>query len=116
MEEAIHSLVCPMRVDSHQMQIDAHNLWILDDRLAFFSFFASDRPISQMTSSESGREPDLALFYDSCIAWRESDRACDTVILVEFKRPGLEHYNDKNDPYMQRNCSTGSAGGCGAVA
>lgn len=25
----------------------------------------------------------------------------DTVILVEFKRPGLEVYSDKNDPLMQ---------------
>ena len=101
LEEVVHSLICPMRVDSHQLQIEDHNLWILDDRLAFFSFFASDRPLSQISGSESGREPDIAIFYDSCIAWRESDRMCDTVILVEFKRPGLEHYTDKNDPYMQ---------------
>lgn len=101
LEEVVHSLICPMRVDSHQLQIEDHNLWILDDRLAFFSFFASDRPLSQISGSDSGREPDIAIFYDSCIAWRESDRACDTVILVEFKRPGLDSYSDKNDPYMQ---------------
>ena len=101
LEEAVHSLICPMRVDSHQLEIEDHNLWILDDRLAFFSFFASDRPLSQISGSASGREPDMAVFYDSCIAWRESDRVCDTVILVEFKRPGLPDYTDKNDPYMQ---------------
>lgn len=101
LEEAIHSLICPMRADSQQLEIEDHNLWILDDRLAFFSFFASDRPLSQISGSQSGREPDIALFYDSCVAWRESDRACDTVILVEFKRPGLIDYSDKNDPYMQ---------------
>jgi hypothetical protein len=101
LEEAIHSLICPMRVDSHQLDIEDHNLWILDDRLAFFNFFASDRPLSQFTGAESTREPDIALFYDSCIAWRESDRACDTVIIVEFKRPGLPDYSDKNDPFLQ---------------
>jgi hypothetical protein len=101
LEEAVHSLLCPMRVDSHKLHIEDHNLWILDDRLAFYSFFASDRPISQISDATSGRKPDLAFFYDSCIAWRESDRACDTVILVEFKRPGLEVYTDKNDPFMQ---------------
>ena len=101
LEEAIHSLICPMRVDSHQLEIEDHNLWILDDRLAFFNFFASDRPLSQISGSESTREPDIALFYDSCIAWRENDRACDTVILVEFKRPGLPDYSDKNDPFLQ---------------
>lgn len=101
LEDAIHKLICPMRVDSNEVSIDDHNLWILDDRLAFFSFFASDRPIKTYTEGESSREPDIAFFYDSCIAWRESERACDTVILVEFKRPGLESYSDKNDPLMQ---------------
>jgi hypothetical protein len=101
LEDAVHQLICPMRVDSNEIQIDDHNLWILDDRLAFYSFFASDRPIKTFTEAESGREPDIAFFYDSCIAWRESERFCDTVILVEFKRPGLETYTDKNDPLMQ---------------
>ena len=73
----------------------------MDDRLAFFNFFASDKPLKSYTDYESGREPDIAFFYDSCVAWRESERTCDTVILVEFKRPGLEAYTDKNDPFIQ---------------
>ena len=101
LEEAVHRVICPMRVDSHQLNIDQHNLWILDDRLAFFNFFASDRPLKKITDVDSRREPDLALFYDSCLAWRENERACDTVILVEFKRPGKENYDDKTDPFMQ---------------
>ena len=100
-EDAIHQLICPMRIESNELQIDDHNLWILDDRLAFYNFFASDRPIKTYTESDSGRKPDIALFYDSCVAWRESERACDTVILVEFKRPGLDAYTDNNDPFMQ---------------
>lgn len=101
LEDAIHHLICPMRIESSELKIDDHNLWILDDRLAFYNFFASDKPIRTFTESDSGREPDIAFFYDSCVAWRESERACDTVILVEFKRPGLEAYTDKNDPLMQ---------------
>lgn len=101
LEEAVHKLICPMRVESGELQIEDHNLWILDDRLAFFNFFASDKQIRAYTEADSGREPDIALFYDSCAAWRESERSCDTVILVEFKRPGLENYTDKTDPYMQ---------------
>lgn len=101
LEDAIHQIICPMRVDSNEIHIEDHNLWILDDRLAFYSFFASDKPIKTFIDIESGREPDIALFYESCVAWRESERACDTVILVEFKRPGLDSYTDKNDPYMQ---------------
>ena len=101
LEDAIHKLICPMRIESNEIHIDDHNLWILDDRLAFYNFFASDKPIKSYTDADSGREPDIAFFYDSCVAWRESERACDTVILVEFKRSGLETYTDKNDPFMQ---------------
>lgn len=101
LEDAVHQLICPIRIESNEIHIDDHNLWILDDRLAFYNFFASDKPIKNYTDIESTKEPDIAFFYDSCVAWRESDRACDTVILVEFKRPGLEVYTDKNDPFMQ---------------
>ena len=101
LEDAIHKLICPMRIESNEIHIDDHNLWILDDRLAFYNLFASDKPIKSYTDADSGREPDIAFFYDSCVVWRESERACDTVILVEFKRPGLETYTDKNDPFMQ---------------
>ena len=101
LEDAVHELICPMRSESSDLAIDDHNLWILDDRLAFFNFFASDRPIKSYTDAGSPREPDIALFYDSCLAWRESERMSDTVILVEFKRPGLEAYSDKNDPLIQ---------------
>jgi hypothetical protein len=49
-----------------------------------------------MTSEEQER-PDIAVFFDTCIAWRESEKLSDTVILIEFKRPGLQNYDDKND-------------------
>ena len=90
-----------MRVDSNELELEDHNLWILDDRLAFYKFFASDKTIKSYTENSSARKPDIAFIYDSCVAWHESDKSCDTVILVEFKRPGLEKCSDKNDPFMQ---------------
>jgi hypothetical protein len=48
-EDAIHRLICPMRVDSHQLEIEDHNLWLLDDRLAFFHYFASDKAVKTYT-------------------------------------------------------------------
>ena len=37
-EEVIHELIVPVRSSSEELDYDAHNLWILDDRLAFYSF------------------------------------------------------------------------------
>lgn len=101
LEDAIHQLICPMRVDSQQLEIEDHNLWILDDRLAFFNFFASDKQVRAFLESTSSERPDLAFFYDSCVAWRESDRMADTVVLVEFKRPGRDDYNPQENPLRQ---------------
>lgn len=53
-ESAIHNLIYPMGYDSESIGYDAHNLWLLDERLAFSKFTASDK--SNFTNSnEIGR-------------------------------------------------------------
>lgn len=99
-EEAIHKLICPMRVDSSALEIEDHNLWLLDDRLAFFRYFASDKDAASYANVESKDRPDLAFFYDSCVAWREGENS-DTVVLVEFKRPMRDDYTSGRDPVQQ---------------
>lgn len=42
LESALHSLICPMQTDSMDLGFEDHNLWIVDDRLAFFNYFTSD--------------------------------------------------------------------------
>jgi hypothetical protein len=61
-EDAIHQLVCPMQVDSHTLEIEDHNLWLLDDRLAFYHFFASDKEMGNYTAIDDKDRPDLAFF------------------------------------------------------
>ncbi len=101
LEDAVHALICPMKIDSSQIaDIDDHNLWLLDDRLAFFNFFASDKEARSYLNTGSQERPDLAFLYDSCLAWREGEQSGDKVVLVEFKRPGLEAYPNE-DPIRQ---------------
>lgn len=101
LEDAVHALICPMKIDSSQIaDIDDHNLWLLDDRLAFFNFFASDKEARSYLNTGSQERPDLAFLYDSCLAWREGEQSGDKVVLVEFKRPGLEVYPNE-DPIRQ---------------
>lgn len=98
-EDAIHQLFCPMRIDSKGLEIEDHNLWLLDDRLAFFNYFASDQNLSTYAATDSSERPDLAFFYESCVAWRESE-STDTVVIVEFKKPMRTEYVGK-DPVQQ---------------
>lgn len=99
-EEAIHKLVVPMKTDARSLKIDQHQLWLLDDRLAFFAYFASDKQYRSYTNSESRDRPDVAFFYDTCFAWQEQE-AGNTVVLVEFKRPNRDNYNGEDNPVQQ---------------
>lgn len=89
-----------MRIDSKGLTIEDHNLWLLDDRLAFFNYFASDERLSNYTTLPDDECPDIAFFYNSCEAWREREDT-DTIVLVEFKRPMREDYSKGKDPVQQ---------------
>ncbi len=87
-ERAVHDLICPLGAIYTSKVYTAHNLWIVDDLLAYYSFFASDKQIKALASeSESKKEPDLIFFNP--LGFRR-DGTNDPVVLVEFKRPGDE--------------------------
>jgi hypothetical protein len=89
-----------MRIDSSELRIEDHNLWLLDDRLAFFHYFASDLSANTYVGVPETDRPDLAFFYDSCVAWREGENT-DAVVLVEFKKPMRDNYTSGRDPVQQ---------------
>ena len=99
-EEVIHELIVPLRSNSEDLDYDQHNLWILDDRLAFYSFFRSDKPFRTFTESTSGREPDLAIIFDQGLAFRRDGRD-EPIVIIEFKRPGRDDYDGNSNPVNQ---------------
>lgn len=100
LEEAVHKLIVPMRTDSMRVKIEDHQLWLLDDRLAFFAYFASDKKLKTYMDRPDEERPDIAFFYDNCFAWQEED-ASNTVVLVEFKKPNRNNYNGEDNPLRQ---------------
>ena len=101
LEAALHSLICPMGIDSVNMEFEQHNLWMVDDRLAFFAYFNSDRQLATYTDIESKERPDIAFFYETCFAWRGEGEASNTVVLIEFKKPGRDDYTGNDNPVRQ---------------
>ena len=100
-EDMVHDLIVPMRSSSEELDYDQHNLWILDDRLAFYSFFRSDKPFNTFVDgTSSGREPDLAVVFDRALAFQREGRD-EPVIIVEFKRPGRDDYDANTCPVTQ---------------
>jgi len=48
-EDLIHTLICPMHKIDNAKRLLENNLWLLDDRFAFYSFLASDKALNQYT-------------------------------------------------------------------
>jgi hypothetical protein len=100
-EEIVHDLIIPIRSDGEDLDYEDHNLWILDDRLAFYSYLKSDKPFKTfLTDSESGREPDIAVVFDRSLAF-DQEGTDEPIIIVEFKRPGRTSYTHEDNPVTQ---------------
>lgn len=100
-EEVIHELIVPLRSNSEDLDYTQHNLWILDDRLSFYTFFRSDRPLHTFVEgAESRREPDLTVVYDQALAFRREGQD-EPVIIIEFKRPGRDDFDGNSNPVTQ---------------
>lgn len=48
-EDLIHELIMPMPKDSSELFLDSCNLWLIDERLAFHSYLASDKTLTSMS-------------------------------------------------------------------
>ena len=100
-EEIVHDLIIPIRSDGEALEYEDHNLWILDDRLAFYSYLKSDKPFSTfLTETSSGREPDIAVVFDRSLAF-DREGTDEPIIIVEFKRPGRTSYGRDENPVTQ---------------
>ncbi len=97
-ENEMHNLIFPMIKDDRGVEYEDHNLWLLDERFNFTQYIASDKVISKVDH----KEPDLALFYESGMFYRNGDNTITSPIaIVEFKRPKRTNYPDAENPIMQ---------------
>ncbi len=52
-EEIIHSLIFPLRKTSDEISLEEHNLWVIDDKLSFHDYLASDKTFKSIERTES---------------------------------------------------------------
>lgn len=91
-EDLIHTLIMPMRKDSNATHFETCNLWLIDERLAFHDFLASDRPLGSLpiTGATDGTEPDIVALnvFDNPMLVSEGPHLPPAaLIVVELKRP-----------------------------
>lgn len=91
-EEKIHQIIMPMHTTSDTDDFSSNNLWIVDERLVFHHYLASDKSFSSMkvTDSESTKRPDILVenIYNTPFIVSDKDNPpFATLRIVEFKRP-----------------------------
>ena len=92
-----------MRETSDDLPYYQQNLWLIDERLTYHSFIASDKPLASLGDalhSPSMKRPDLVIF-DRKIAFAEGEQPINSIIVVEFKRPQRDDYKVDDNPLAQ---------------
>lgn len=104
LEEVVHKLICPMITTSDDLNYDDMNLWLIDEKLAYHYYLASDKPLKSQKpiESESAKEPDLAIYHHS-LAFNDTpiNAPFSALTIIEFKRPERDNYDPTDNPIQQ---------------
>lgn len=74
-EDAVHELIYPRYKDSEEIDYSSHNLWLIDDDLAYAEYISSDR-------TPTGKKREKGSFAHDILVNNEKE-----LLLVEMKRP-----------------------------
>jgi hypothetical protein len=105
LESTLHQFICPMKLrgdDPSRIESADHDLWIIDERLAFAKYFASDVSFQTLLAeSQSGDRPDVFIFDRLHGLGIKTDEPLTRAMLVEFKKPGRRDYEERYSPMNQ---------------
>lgn len=112
-EDVVHDVIFPMKTTSDSIRDpDQSNLWMLDERLSYHYYLASDLEFRQNTEVKVAKRhererTDLLILqpYDLPHAFvGDNTRPFDSVTIVEFKRPMRDDHaptDEDRDPVAQ---------------
>lgn len=102
-EERIHNIIFPMGKTSEEDDIDNQNLWLIDEKLVYHSFLASDKQLRKVDPlvSDSKKEPDIIVFDKACTFVPSIDQPFSSIVIIEFKRPMRDNYTEDENPFDQ---------------
>lgn len=104
-EDILHSLFFPIRTYSDEVPYEKQNLWMLDERLTYHTFLASDKSFSSNKNIKPAENPgdrtDLIIFNDAFAFSTEKQKPFNSFTIVEFKKPQRDDYNDAENPITQ---------------
>lgn len=99
-EAYIHNLIYPMRRTSEEIEYEAHNLWMVDERLSYCEYISSDIPFN---NDQAEQRTDI-LFLDKPVALSDQDNSgkeYESIVIIELKRPMRDDYKPGENPIDQ---------------
>lgn len=102
-ESQIHSIICPMQITSDDVAFNEMNLWLIDDKLAYHQFLASDMPMKSLPvlDIDSSKRMDIAVF-DKAISYSADNENINSITIVELKKPQRNDLSsDEKNPINQ---------------
>lgn len=100
LESFLHNAIYPMRTTADHLPYSNHNLWLIDEKLAYCSYISSDIPFDD--SPKEKRTDVMILDKPVAVAEGEnSGREYENITLFELKRPMRNDYNNSSNPVNQ---------------
>lgn len=102
LEDSVHDIIFPLKKTSDEIDYEKQNLWLIDEKLSFHNYLASDKPLStnEHLTIDSADRPDL-LIFNNPNAFIEGDNSKHAVTIVEFKRPLRKTFPEDDEPFSQ---------------
>ena len=100
LEKFLHELIFPVCATSEDVSYEAHNLWLIDERLTYSQYLASD--ISLGAAADKKRPDILLLDYPVLVSDEDGPgHTFESVSIFELKRPMRDNYDGKDNPIDQ---------------
>lgn len=98
-ENIVHRLIMPMQVELDEIKLDSANLWLIDERLAFHNYLASDKTLKSMpiTDSEETVRPDimsLSVYDNPLLVNNGKQLPLASITVIEIKRPMRNDFSE----------------------
>lgn len=102
LEKNVHEIIFPLKRTSDDVDFEKQNLWIIDEKLSYHSYLASDQPLNKLSelSVDSDERPDL-LVFNNPFAFVEGSQPYSSIVIIEFKRPMRTAYEENDNPINQ---------------
>lgn len=100
-EDLVHCVFFPIKSTSDVISYEKQNLWLLDERLSYHSYLASDKMFLSMdgievTENDKDR-PDLLILNNAFAFSEDNDAPYQSISIVEFKKPERDNYVDNDE-------------------